>query len=134
MSSRLCLLFVSLSKAASPIRPKRTALSRNSHQHPAINTLMQKHSTKGRLAGSLAHKAMSQLNINPWGRRWSNKDDESIPAPSPPDVDDYVRRLPVRVIIHPYHPQSKEACSPTVFAKLVNLPRSLEELLELAGM
>lgn len=126
--------FCSLSKAASPIRPKRTALSRKSHQQPAINTLMQKHSTKGRLAGSLAHKAMRQLYINPYGRRRSDNDNESIPAPSPPDFDNYVRRLPLRVIIHPYHPQSKEACSPTVLAKLVNLPRSLEELLELAGM
>lgn len=77
---------------------------------------------------------MRQLNINPWGRRRSDKDVESIPAPSPPDIDDYVRRIPLRVIIHPYHPQSKEACSPTVLAKVVNLPRSLEELLELAGM
>ncbi|KAG0564310.1 hypothetical protein M758_8G096200 [Ceratodon purpureus] len=114
-------------QAESPVRPKRTALSRSAQKHPAINTLMQKQSARGRRAGSLGHKALQQLNINPWGRRKSDGDSNGRPQlRSDPEGSK-------RVTIHPYHPQSKEGLSSGRVGKLITLPDSIDKLLEVAN-
>lgn len=113
----------------SPVRPKRPALSRSVQKHPAINTLMQKQSARGRRAGSLGHKALQQLNINPWGRRKSDGDSNArSQLRSDPEG-----AAPKRVTIHPYHPQSKEGLSSGKVGKLITLPDSIDKLLEVAS-
>lgn len=115
----------------SPVRPKRSALSRNSQKHPAINTLMQKQSARGRRAGSLGHKALQQLHINPWGRRQRTIGDiDTSNAPQSNltlDAPSFKR-----VTIHPYNPHSKGGFSSGV-GKLITLPNSIAELLEIAN-
>lgn len=94
------------------ILPKRTALSRSSQIHPAINTLTQKRLARGA-------NALQQLNINPWVGRKSVDEDSNA-------------RSPKRVTIHPYHPLRKEGLSSGV-GKLVTLPNSIEKLLGVAN-
>lgn len=115
----------------SPVRPKRSALSRSAQRQPAINNLMQKQSLQGRRAGSLGHKALQQLNINPWGRRKSVDGDSKARAPLL--RSDSEGGAPKRITIHPYHPQSKEGSSSGKVGKLVALPDSIDKLLEVAN-
>ena len=112
---------------ASPVRPKRPALGR---RQLAINTLMQKQSTRGRRTGSLSHKALQQLNINPWGRRKSGNDSIVRSQSMDPQGRSAASK---RVTIHPYHPQSREGLSASGVAKLITLPGSIAKILEVAS-
>ena len=89
-----------------------------------INTLMQKQSSRGRLASSLGHKALHRnLSINPWNLRRGGGSTDSSPLQAQEE-------LPIRVILHSCHPWSTEAQG---MGKLVALPDSLQELLQVAG-
>lgn len=89
-----------------------------------INTLMQKQSSRGRLASSLGHKALHRnLSINPWNLRRGQDSTDSSPLQAQEE-------LPIRVILHSCHPWSTEAHG---MGKLVALPDSLQELLQVAG-
>ena len=79
----------------------------------------------------MGHKALQQLNINPWGRRKSidgHANARSLELRTDPEGP-----APKRVTIHPYHPQSQEGLSSGKVGKLITLPDSLDKLLEVAS-
>ncbi|KAG0600693.1 hypothetical protein M758_11G053600 [Ceratodon purpureus] len=122
-----------ISQPQSPTRLKRFNLSRSRHEHPAINSLMQKQSPRGRRASSI--KRHKTLHANPWGRQRGLEGDTNAISGSQPHSDSTPPEFsaaPKRVTIHPHHPHSKEAFS-CVVGKLVMLPQSIDELLQIAN-
>lgn len=87
---------------------------------PGITTLMNKQTSRG-LPGSLGPKVHMQSQYKTL-RSEINETDMHIEGQSISHIG---------VIIHPYHPMSKEACNQS--GKLVQMPMSLNDLLLIAG-
>uniref|UniRef100_A0A7I4BW52 Uncharacterized protein n=1 Tax=Physcomitrium patens TaxID=3218 RepID=A0A7I4BW52_PHYPA len=96
-----------------------------------IHSLMRKQSARGRLMTIRGQKTLSrQLNANQnpsgWGlRRRDNRDPlQTFPSAGA------AKEVPLRVIIHSYHPWNKEAVG---LGKVVLLPKTIEEVLKIAN-
>jgi len=88
---------------------------------PGITTLMNKQTSRGQLPGSLCPKVHMQSQYKTLHSE-INETDMHTEGQSISHIG---------VIIHPYHPMSKEACNQS--GKLVQMPMSLNDLLIIAG-
>lgn len=88
---------------------------------------MNENPSRGRQAGGPGHKALKQLSIS----LSASGIDKNRTMNAEVNGNDGLISLR-RVTLYPYHPRSKEALSPAGY--LIRLPKSLEELLAIAGM
>jgi hypothetical protein len=116
-----CDLYVDLEQVMASRGSGQKSSERQRKGLPGITTLMNKQTSRGRLPGSLGPKVHLQSRYKTLHSE-INETDMHIEGQSISHIG---------VIIHPYHPMSKEAYNQS--GKLVQMPMSLNDLLIIAG-
>jgi hypothetical protein len=116
-----CDLYIDLEQVMASRGSGKKSSERQQKGLPGITTLMNKQTSRGRLPGFLGPKVLMQSQYKTLHSE-INEADMHIEGQSLSHIG---------VIIHPYHPMSKEACYQS--GKLVQMPMSLNDLLIIAG-
>jgi hypothetical protein len=116
-----CDLYIDLEQVMASRESGKKSSERQRKGLPGITTLMNKQTSRGQLPGSLCPKVHMQSQYKTLHSE-INETDMHTEGQSISHIG---------VIIHPYHPMSKEACNQS--GKLVQMPMSLNDLLIIAG-